>query len=368
MSTASKTVSVVVSVVVVSVVVLISALSTARATEHYHYGMGDEFTINPQQGYRESPSQAMTDHPQACVGEKLTFRLDTEDVNDRRRKMTVPCPPGTPVADWETIAGNGPYEIKWTIDQGAVFDSESSTSKEKTTGIKSGNVYVFIKHYTAGPITVTATARDLTPTPEPADHASSGSSRRDYPLVRTWVLSERSHPAPTTITTEPDGVQWKSHGQWYPDGQARYRYKLGPDAPPAYVGQIVEEAFGKVTSGGYFTLADIDPAWLNDPSFPERGGISTAEQAAAVIFNSGNNSVFVIDYGNHIKDGHGGFGSTDPFTQQALMRGIGYRLPQWYRACNNNLGTYTIDRKCRYTVDASGAVTGYDITINKTGG
>ena len=182
-------------------------------------------------------------------------------------------------------------------------------------------------------ITVTASVSDNAPSP--VAQPDEGTTR-DQSGSYSWTLRKRTNP-PTTMTRvggdEEGGLGKES---------LSFIYKAGPDAPPAYKDQAVYESFGPPIAG--FTLSDLKPAWKT------ANGIQTENDAAALIFNSGDNASFSIDVENKFYDGHTGFGDQDKlfdaFTIPAILsdNGITWSQAQKYEAGPNLLGTYSLVR------------------------
>jgi len=290
---------------------------------------------NPLAWMYESPDPSFG-AIQACSGEPILVDMMATDRFDRKRLK------GSTGA-WTAIAGVGPYQIVLNTSADASFDSATGSTSKIVPGLKTGNILLYIhKNWPGQPITVTATLQDLAPNPVIAPDIGT---TKDPNLVQTWTITKRGI-APTgmhQILPKPP------YNDWYVTfvselnmvTPAYYTYQMDP-VPPHYKGQSVLESFG--ASGAVFTMADLTPAFKSGhPS------LVTPSQVSAFLFNSGDNSSFVIDADDTITDTHPGFGNNNGdismFTAAAQTSGIGYTLSQTYSACGTTIGSYVIERQ-----------------------
>ena len=189
-----------------------------------------------------------------------------------------------------------------------------------------------------GPITITATITDLS---GPVMPPHTGNPM-DPDLVVNWTLNFNNNcpNALSRVTLVPaDGV-WTNIG-----GGIGFTYQGQPDPPPTYQGSLILETFAAPVSGGIFTMADLEPAWVM------ANGVVTADQAAAIIFSPAQPATFALNANNQFEDFHAGFGATNAtigaaFTLPAINAGhAGYRIPQTYSCNGMNIGTANLDRR-----------------------
>ena len=277
------------------------------------------------------------------AGETVLFNIFGKDDDRKRDCATDP---------WMSFTGAGPYETKFTVTGDAEWNSAGSgTTMVTKNGINSGNVTLVVKATWDGmnPITVTAVMKDKVPPPTAPDSGSA----KDADHTITWTLVKRGH-CPTSLTT----VQG-TNNTWVA-APAVYCYRGDPDVPPAgrpdYENETILESFGTVTALG-FTMADLTDAWKT-----ANPGLTTPNQVAAFLWDSGNNGTFVFNNMDLICDQHGGFGVVAPFKATAFddADGIGYNLPQTYTCGANNVGNADIRRR---VTRVGGAL---QVEINKT--
>lgn len=264
----------------------------------------------------------------------MIFFVRLDDV-DRKWPKTDP-------SSWTPLNGYNDLQTTFTVSGDANFSATGIQKMETRSGPSTGNVYLHVgENWNGAPIIVTATVADNAPDPVVQPHEGT---RRDKtpPTIPSWTLVPRdANNIPTTITR----VGGSEEGRFVAE-PASFIYRVGRKAPPTYRGQTVMEEFGPASAAGYFGYGDLEEDWRR--AHPD---ITTAEEAARILFTSGDNSTFVVDGSNQIYDAHGGFwtppnSGPDDFTPAAKIRGIGVSMTQTYTAGPNNpLGKYKVDKK-----------------------
>jgi len=122
---------------------------------------------------------------------------------------------------------------------------------------------------------------------------------------------------------------------------AEFVYQAGPNAPPAYENDAIDEEFFTPTAYG-FSMNDLTSDFKNaHPSW------RNVDEVAAEVFNSaGQNGSFTLDASNSMTDWYSGTaGNNSLFTAAAITRGgVGYSQVQTYTCGVNDLLSGTLTR------------------------